>query len=422
MKIKQVCEATGLTDRAIRYYIEEGLVAPAYTENYMGRRAYDFTEADVAALTHVATLRKFGFTVEEIRRILTDPQESIAIVGDVRARKEETLRQEGANLDALSRLEEERAYTVAELAERLEEPVREVEAPKEDRHITWREAARGFLRHGAVWIVALIPLLLVLTLNLSIPVFFRYPQFVTYELKRYLILTVFSLVPTLVLLPAWFLWFRRGKLRVLKWVLVILCVLYLPVIGFMQIAVHITNPYYSITEDIRHYLQVDRGCDARYEELVYGLFPAQPHTTAYVLGEEGFEEQSTEPRYFYRYGHRVEPSYEVFAEWTLTPGEMAAERQRVEAMLTRCKAEDEQWQLEAVQHGDYACIMLYQGEHPFQDVPCYYMRTAMFAWNEKTGRVRYMFVYSSFPVNEAWEPETLHYLTLDWGTEEAGEA
>ena len=57
MKIKQVCELTGLTDRAIRYYIEEGLVSPAYTENYMGRRAYDFTDEDVAALNHVATLR-----------------------------------------------------------------------------------------------------------------------------------------------------------------------------------------------------------------------------------------------------------------------------------------------------------------------------------------------------------------------------
>ena len=125
MKIKQVCEATGLTDRAIRYYIDEGLAAPAYTENYMGRRAYDFTEEDVAALNHVATLRKFGFTVEEIRRILTDPQENVAIVGDVRARKEETLRQEGANLAALARLEEARAYTVAELAEKLAEPVRE---------------------------------------------------------------------------------------------------------------------------------------------------------------------------------------------------------------------------------------------------------------------------------------------------------
>ena len=28
MKIKQVCEATGLTDRAIRYYIEEELLSP----------------------------------------------------------------------------------------------------------------------------------------------------------------------------------------------------------------------------------------------------------------------------------------------------------------------------------------------------------------------------------------------------------
>ena len=205
----------------------------------------------------------------------------------------------------------------------------------------------------------------------------------------------------------------------------ILCALYLPVSGFMQIAAHITNPYYSITEDIRHYLQVDRGCDARYEELVYGLFPAQPHTTAYVLGEKGFEEQSTEPRYFYRYGHRVEPSYEVFAEWTLTPGEMEAERQRVEAILmqTQQNAEDKKWRLATVQHGDYTCIVLYHGDHPFQDISYYYYtRTAMFAWNEKTGRVRYMFVYSSFPVNEAWEPETLHYLTLDWGTEEAGEA
>lgn len=34
MKIKAVCEATGLTDRTVRYYIEEGLIAPFYTENY----------------------------------------------------------------------------------------------------------------------------------------------------------------------------------------------------------------------------------------------------------------------------------------------------------------------------------------------------------------------------------------------------
>ena len=30
MKIKSVCEQTGLTDRAIRYYIEEKLISPSF--------------------------------------------------------------------------------------------------------------------------------------------------------------------------------------------------------------------------------------------------------------------------------------------------------------------------------------------------------------------------------------------------------
>ena len=38
MKIKAVCEATGLTDRTVRYYIEEELISPVYTENYLGRK------------------------------------------------------------------------------------------------------------------------------------------------------------------------------------------------------------------------------------------------------------------------------------------------------------------------------------------------------------------------------------------------
>ena len=42
MKIKSVCELTGLTDRTIRYYIEEKLISPLYTENYLGRKTYNF--------------------------------------------------------------------------------------------------------------------------------------------------------------------------------------------------------------------------------------------------------------------------------------------------------------------------------------------------------------------------------------------
>ena len=38
MIIKAICEATGLSERTIRYYIEEGLLTPQYTENYLGRK------------------------------------------------------------------------------------------------------------------------------------------------------------------------------------------------------------------------------------------------------------------------------------------------------------------------------------------------------------------------------------------------
>lgn len=73
MKIKQVCELTGLTDRAIRFYIEEGLVTPAYTENYLGRKSFTFTEEDAQRLKDIIVLRKFGFSIEEIKLIQTDP-------------------------------------------------------------------------------------------------------------------------------------------------------------------------------------------------------------------------------------------------------------------------------------------------------------------------------------------------------------
>ena len=35
MKIGTVCQTTGLTDRTIRYYIEEGLLQPACTKNHL---------------------------------------------------------------------------------------------------------------------------------------------------------------------------------------------------------------------------------------------------------------------------------------------------------------------------------------------------------------------------------------------------
>ena len=61
MKMKEACKYTGLTDKAIRLYIERQLIFPSYTENYMGRKSFNFSETDVEELKMIATLRKYDF-------------------------------------------------------------------------------------------------------------------------------------------------------------------------------------------------------------------------------------------------------------------------------------------------------------------------------------------------------------------------
>ncbi len=69
MRMKEVCEKTGLTDRAVRLYIESALLFPEEERNYNGRRTIHFSENDVAILKSVATLRKAGFSIADIREM-----------------------------------------------------------------------------------------------------------------------------------------------------------------------------------------------------------------------------------------------------------------------------------------------------------------------------------------------------------------
>ncbi len=63
MRMKDVLARTGLTDRAVRLYIENGLLSPRQESNYAGRKSIDFSEEDVETLEVIATLRKSGFSL-----------------------------------------------------------------------------------------------------------------------------------------------------------------------------------------------------------------------------------------------------------------------------------------------------------------------------------------------------------------------
>ncbi|MBR6569016.1 MAG: MerR family transcriptional regulator [Clostridia bacterium] len=400
MKIKQVCEQTGLTDRAIRYYIEEGLVFPAYTENYMGRRAYDFTEADVAALNHVATLRKFGFTVEEIRRILGNPQESIAVLAEVRARKEETLRQESANLDALSQLDESKAYTVAELAEALIEPVKAAEVPQTDQVFNWKEQLISWLKATPEWVVMLLPMTMVLLIVISAEIDMRYLQYGDF-FRILLFFGIPALLPAIVIAVVKLLnRFRfkpvQTKTRVMA---VVLCVLYMPVSIFFSAAIGFAL-YESETDDPAHYLQTDRSFDM--PELAWELFPDAPHTTTYTWQEGAYRQQATDVTYHYYYN--CDGYHDVYAQWLLNQEELAAEVVRVESLMsgeeTYIRGSYGDFEYMAVLgqwYRDGALSTCTPFEEDQQDL-------TMFAWNAETGEVRYI----------TCDRDNPYYINFEW--------
>ena len=67
-KMKDACKMTGLTEKAIRLYMEKQLVEPKVEEG-VHRNAYYFNQEDVERLKDIATLRNAGFGLADIKKI-----------------------------------------------------------------------------------------------------------------------------------------------------------------------------------------------------------------------------------------------------------------------------------------------------------------------------------------------------------------
>ena len=72
MKINEVMKQTGLSRKAIYIYEDRGFLSPL--KNGIGYREY--SEGDVERLLFIAKLRELGLTLEEITRLLQNPEET----------------------------------------------------------------------------------------------------------------------------------------------------------------------------------------------------------------------------------------------------------------------------------------------------------------------------------------------------------
>ena len=122
MTMHEVCARLGLTKKAVRYYVGEGLVAPRRLENGYA----DFSEADCETLERIALLRRLDLSIGEIRVMLAGGSAEAALnrLGKQIAREQAALRLLSGFSETRDYASLKRALTAEEqkrtIAERLE--------------------------------------------------------------------------------------------------------------------------------------------------------------------------------------------------------------------------------------------------------------------------------------------------------------
>ncbi len=132
MKIKDVITETGLTDRAIRLYIENGLVAPSCSESYAGRKNIDFTEDDVETLKNIATLRKAGFSIAQIKELFSDITKAPDIVNNIISDLSEKVKSDSETVERLKLVLKKEKIDVNTICDALNNFTADKAVPEED--------------------------------------------------------------------------------------------------------------------------------------------------------------------------------------------------------------------------------------------------------------------------------------------------
>ena len=132
-KMKEVCQQTGLTEKTVRFYVEQRLV-DAKVESGLHYQYLSFNDRDIQRLKDIAALRSAEFSIADIRRMLEDPACIPVMIGE----KERDIDQKIATLKLirsnLSSLTVADRTDVAQVADAIEpRSPRRRETPKHNR-------------------------------------------------------------------------------------------------------------------------------------------------------------------------------------------------------------------------------------------------------------------------------------------------
>lgn len=139
MRMKDVLARTGLSDRAVRLYIENGLLSPRQDSSYAGRKSITFSEEDVEILEVIATLRRAGFSLSDIRRMQEDPSCAREVLEGHRDALTEEIEQKQEILKKLSAIPADTPISCRTIADGIRASASSQTIPKEDSNMSFRE-------------------------------------------------------------------------------------------------------------------------------------------------------------------------------------------------------------------------------------------------------------------------------------------
>ncbi len=421
MKIKEVCEKTELTSRTIRLYIEEKLIFPEYTENYLGRKSYKFSDVDIKNLLNIATLRKYGFSISEIRQIIETKNNSSKIIKEICNRKELTIENEKQMLSALSQLNDGELYSIDEIANVLNSCNEKRDLPQNDTMSPFLLLLKNpeELIAKSVALADKVLLLISFGISLFFIIYFfseyKYPHI--YNVPEGLFALFLTSIPAFIIFIMWCVTRRRAKISPerksisgIGFISTILILISLLPICFIGIG----RPVESLTTDMKNYGKIDEIETSVFKNSFYNeLFPTVSGGGVRVKDKWTYPDT----KYFYRCRGSFDFTIDIFAEWSLKEDRFIEEVERVKKLYSAYELLDEEedkkdyieyYKYTELQKGNYKCLIRYTGGIPFaEEEDSYYY--FIFAYDEVNLRVRYILSYSL--ENGADQP---YYLELDW--------
>lgn len=413
MKIKQVIKETGLTDRAIRLYIENDLVKPECDENYNGRRSIDFSERDVEQLKNIALLRKADFSISQIKALQIGGETAQQTIKEYINATNEKIQFNTEIVEKIGTLADEENITVEIICERLSSNLENENVPAEDMELSPKEQKEKhiFTVISVIGMVLSCAAMFIVLLLVIFELDYKYPEFIPcyYGIEHQLfafLIQYFFLIQFVLCLAIYLLYKKNKKVGKKKDRKKALCIfitvlwsisLLLSPFAFMC---HFLSGYLSETTNPKNYLEVDEKHMLYEWEDVFQVFPYKmPDSVKQLV----YNKNST-TKYYYSYSDDFLNAFhmDIYAEWQLDHNTESIYGSDYENEKQRILNKDNIMCIETM--GDWQCVYFKKGYGDVIDM-CEY-NYIFFAYNDETHTVRYIAEYG-------YKADPYH-LQLEW--------